>query len=110
MRAHWCLVGLVPLLAAACGPDVATKPGCIPGEEDVCECADGRAGRQICQADRTSYGPCECDSLDVGDVALDREIDDPDEAAEEPMGDLGHVIKIDKTHYRDKFTTATVGR
>lgn len=34
---------------------------CVPGQLQVCACPDG-SGNQVCNAEGTAYGPCECPS------------------------------------------------
>jgi hypothetical protein len=60
-------VGLVLLLAAACGRkrDEAARerpgsvPRCIPGSSSECACPSGSKGAQVCRDDGT-FGSCEC--------------------------------------------------
>lgn len=35
-------------------------PGCVPGQQIACACLGGSTGVQVCNAEGTAYGPCDC--------------------------------------------------
>ncbi len=56
-------------------PDADPKdPSCTPGAEDSCPCPDGGEGVQVCAADGSALGPCQCDDT-ADDTADDTEGD-----------------------------------
>lgn len=45
--------------------------GCVPGMSIDCTCPNGAMGAQVCNADGSSYGPCECTGGDTGTGTTD---------------------------------------
>ncbi|MCA9712609.1 MAG: hypothetical protein KDK70_42670, partial [Myxococcales bacterium] len=46
------------------GSGPSTAMACIPGASVSCTCSDGSMGAQICNAEGTALGPCECTQTD----------------------------------------------
>ena len=59
-----CLFLIVALFLSCAGEAVTedTTLGCEPNSAVVCPCADGTEGTQLCNADGTAFGPCDCES------------------------------------------------
>lgn len=90
-----CIVfGLV--LFSGCVGEVETRSGCEPGEQVVCECANGSAGRATCQADN-NFGECLCGPPDAG---LDASSDDPTEDVDAGAWDIADMETWDSTQDR----------
>jgi hypothetical protein len=84
----WCTV-LLLLCASGCGESAQiVPPPCTPGGTNVCVCADNRAGRQVCQPDRT-FGDCVCsEPIDTGPDLADTEgVPDATDGVDEPDPD-----------------------
>jgi hypothetical protein len=78
--------GFLFALAAGCGDD-GDPAVCEPGATQGCRCPGGASGVQICLADRSGWGACDCSSADA-DADADDAIDvAPDSVAADADAD-----------------------
>ena len=59
---------------------------CEPGATQLCFCAGGAEGAQVCEEDGSGWGICDCGSGDDDDVGDDDDIGD-DDAGDDDVGD-----------------------
>lgn len=64
MRLLAVLVALIYVVAGGCGSAV-TVLECVPGSAQLCACATGATGSQVCQTDST-FAACVCEPSDGG--------------------------------------------
>ena len=94
------ILGLLTLclgLLAGCGgsaPDSGTSvraapQGCEPGKADACSCDSGASGAQVCVADGSGWGACDCGTGDSGTAGaspgLTKQIVDPSRYCMAPL-------------------------
>jgi len=89
------MIGFAPLLAVLVVLSCSTEPepACTPGETQLCNCAGGAQGAQVCGEDGDRWEPCDCGSTD-GDADVDADVDadsdhavvDGDDHSGEPDG------------------------
>ena len=69
---------LVPLFTAGC------HPNCTPGQSVACTGPGGCAGGQVCAAEGTSFGPCQCGAT-MPDASVPLDAEPPVDAATPPQ-------------------------
>lgn len=84
---------LLPLLACAIPPldagETEDAPLCVPGQQVVCACPGGAIGAQLCIAEGSAYGTCECPGYSS--------LGDPTEAGSECDHTTGSTSDDDST-------------
>ncbi|MCO4762624.1 MAG: hypothetical protein KC502_14020 [Myxococcales bacterium] len=74
----WLVVGLLLVVAQACGPTQT----CTPGETQSCVCSDGAKGAQVCAGSGERFGACVCTGeLDQGDITSSKDAGNSDTGA-----------------------------
>jgi len=78
------------------GNDASTQ-ACTPGDSKACTGAGGCAGGQVCNADGTGYGACDCGTSDSGSDGATDASSDGDAAAWTPASLNGLALWVEGT-------------